>query len=121
MVSGWELVTSRAGGDGSSGGVAGPRLPVLGTLCCTITATHVWPEMEMIMSNTNDTFRELTSNELDAVSGGANACGSGPLDCVALFTTLGDTVGGGGGGGGVTTPAGAWNDCLHGYGFPSMA
>jgi bacteriocin-like protein len=27
--------------------------------------------MEKIMSNSNDTFRELTSNELDAVSGGA--------------------------------------------------
>jgi hypothetical protein len=27
--------------------------------------------MEKIMNNTNDTSRELTSNELDAVSGGA--------------------------------------------------
>jgi hypothetical protein len=56
---------------------AGPRPPVLGTICCTITATHVWPEMETIMSKTNNvstpdqgtSVHELTDAELLEVVG----------------------------------------------------
>jgi hypothetical protein len=58
--------------------------------------------------------RELTSDELDAVSGGGD---------MLTITKLMDPPSSGGGyvGGGGTTPAGAWNDCLRGYGFPPMA
>jgi bacteriocin-like protein len=57
--------------------------------------------------------RELTINELDAVSGGAKA----PCDvlCIPIF---GRGEGGGGGGGGGAGPAiDAWNTLLHSYGF----
>jgi len=57
----------------------GPRLQGLGTTAYTVTAFLLWPEMERIMSKTNDTskvatlddHRPLRDSELDAVSGGA--------------------------------------------------
>jgi hypothetical protein len=61
------------------------------------------------MSNT----RELTEAELDAVSGG------GDLQIQKFMDA--PSSGGGYVGGGGSTPAGAWNDCLRGYGFPPMA
>jgi len=61
------------------------------------------------------TERELTNDELDAVIGGVTCVDGRHFDEAALID-----VGGGGGGGGIT-PAGAWNACLNGYGFPSMA
>jgi hypothetical protein len=54
--------------------------------------------------------RELTETELHAVSGGAGK----HFDNVEL--TSGD-----GGSAPAPTPASAWNACLNGYGFPSMA
>jgi hypothetical protein len=69
------------------------------------------------------TDRELTIDELDAVSGGLDACKT--TICVpTLFvqTDVGPGSGGGGGAGGSgTTPGGAWNDCLGVFGFPPMA
>jgi hypothetical protein len=55
---------------------------------------------------------ELRDDELDAVSGGIT-CASG-----RHFDEATIDVGGGGSG---ATPASAWNACLNGYGFPSMA
>ena len=57
----------------------GPRLQGLGTTAYTVMAFLLWPEMERIMSKTNDTskvaalddHRPLRDSELDAVSGGA--------------------------------------------------
>jgi hypothetical protein len=63
------------------------------------------------MSKTNDTYRELTSNEVDAVSGGAS--GQHIQDAII------EDVGGGGGGG--ITPAGAWNACLKVFGYGPQA
>jgi hypothetical protein len=57
--------------------------------------------------------RELTSDELDAVSGGG--------DMLTITKLMDAPSSGGGYVGGGTTPAGAWNDCLRGYGFPPMA
>jgi hypothetical protein len=53
--------------------------------------------------------RELTIDELDAVSGGA----LGYIE--PRFPVA--SGGGGGGGGGTKDPIGAWNDLLHQYGL----
>jgi hypothetical protein len=56
--------------------------------------------------------RELTIDELDAVSGGSNHIPNVIIEDV------------GGGGGGVTsgtTPAGAWNACLAVFGYSPQA
>jgi bacteriocin-like protein len=58
--------------------------------------------------------RELTNDELDAVSGGA----LGYIEARFPTATGG---GGGGGGGGATTPAGAWNACLGVFGYGPQA
>ena len=67
--------------------------------------------------------RELTIDELDAVSGGVNACkyDTNPLCGVNLLPGWGSGEGGGGGGGGATTPAGAWNACLKVFGYGPQA
>ena len=57
--------------------------------------------------------RELTENELDAVSGGDFS--------IVHHLDMPSITGGGDGGGSGPTPASAWNDCLRGYGFPPMA
>ena len=67
------------------------------------------------MSKTNDAFRELTIDELDAVSGAEM------LTIQKLTDAPSPKSPDGGGGGGGTTPAGAWNACLNRYGFPNMA
>jgi hypothetical protein len=38
------------------------RLPVLGMICCKITATHVWPKIERIMSKTNENSLPATNS-----------------------------------------------------------
>jgi bacteriocin-like protein len=61
--------------------VVGARLQGLGTTAYAVTAFLLWPEMEKIMSKTNETSyeavakseRELTEDELDAVSGGSGS------------------------------------------------
>jgi len=63
------------------------------------------------MNKTNDTSRELTSDELDSVSGGNGR----HFDDAVIDLDVG------GGGGGTTTPAGAWNDCLKVFGYPAQA
>jgi len=55
-----------------------------------------------------NTIRELTIDELDAVSGGTGK----HIDNVEI-----ETFGGSSG----PTPASAWNACLNGCGYPSMA
>lgn len=57
---------------------------------------------------------ELVDEELEHVVGGS----SSGAHIAEVTIELG---GGGGGGGGGNTPAGAWNACLKGYGFPPMA
>jgi len=65
--------------------------------------------------------RELTIDELDAVSGGS--ANNLPKDYAAGCTFVcptgdgGGGSGGGGGGGGTKDPIGAWNDLLHQYGL----
>jgi hypothetical protein len=58
-----------------------------------------------------NTERELTIDELDAVSGGSNH----------IPNVIIEDVGGGGGGGGAITPAGAWNACLDVFGYSPQA
>jgi hypothetical protein len=62
-----------------------------------------------------NTERELTVDELDAVSGGANVCKTDPLYCIPI--PIGPGEGGGGGGGTTTDPIGVWNQLLHNYGY----
>jgi len=66
-----------------------------------------------------DGVQELTVEQLDAVSGGSD--GGTVVSGWELVTSRagGDGSSGGGGGSG-TTPAGAWNDLLHNYGYPRM-
>jgi bacteriocin-like protein len=59
--------------------------------------------MEKIMSNE----RELTNDELDTVSGGAEF----------VITKLMDVSVSGGDGGGGPTPSSAWNTLLYQYGY----
>jgi bacteriocin-like protein len=54
--------------------------------------------------------RELTNDELDAVSGGAEFVITKLMD---VSTSGGD----GGGGGGGATPTSAWNTLLYQYGY----
>jgi bacteriocin-like protein len=68
--------------------------------------------MEKIMSKTNDTCRELTIDELEAVSGGADYI-THSIDTPSIS---GDG-GGGGGGGNAGTAIAAWNKCLGVFGY----
>lgn len=72
------------------------------------------------MSMIDNTCRELTIDEVNTVSGGANVCLTSPMACIEV-PFQGDGFGGGGGGGGGKTPAGAWNDCLGVFGYPAQA
>jgi bacteriocin-like protein len=67
------------------------------------------------MSKSNDTYRELTNNELDAVSGGADYI-THSIDTPSIS---GDGGGGSGGGGGGNAGAAiaAWNKCLGVFGY----
>lgn len=59
--------------------------------------------------------RELTKDELDTVSGGAEFAITKLMD---VSVSGGD---GGGGGGGAITPASAWNACLGVFGYGPQA
>jgi hypothetical protein len=60
---------------------------------------------------------KLTETELDAVSGGADACQL-QVACISFGSLIGPGASGGGGGGGTTTdPVGVWNQLLHQYGY----
>ena len=84
---------------------------------CGLTSDG-WPALHgwKIMTKTIDTSRELTIDELDAVSGGGDLSISKFIDTSSSSLPFGS-------GSGTTprTPAGAWNDLLENYGYPRMA
>jgi bacteriocin-like protein len=81
---------------------------------CGRTSDGRWLGWSKIMSNT----RELTNDELNAVSGGADICKT--TICVTFFPTdpgPGSGGGGGGGGGNAGPAIDAWNKCLGVFGY----
>jgi bacteriocin-like protein len=68
-----------------------------------------------------NTERELTNDELDAISGGATACKYDLAACISITFGPVDpqpgSGGGGGGGGNAGAAIGAWNTLLGQYGL----
>jgi hypothetical protein len=72
--------------------------------------------MEKTMSKTNDTSRELTNDELDRVSGGADYI-THSIDTPSISGDGGGGGSGGGGGGNAGAAIAAWNKCLGVFGY----
>ena len=68
------------------------------------------------MSKTNETCRELTVDELDGVSGGADYI-THSIDTPSISGDGGGGGSGGGGGGNAGAAIAAWNKCLGVFGY----